>query len=179
MSRVGKQSILIPDKVSVKIGADRSVQVEGPKGKLNWTLPVGVTAKAEGKEVNVTRLSEERRVRAMHGTSQRLISNMIIGVSQGYRKDLEIHGVGFRAAVKGKNIDLSLGHSHPVLHPIPDGVKVTVAENTKIAIEGVDKQIVGQLAADIRRYYPPEPYKAKGVRYAGEHIRRKAGKSVK
>lgn len=179
MSRVGKQSILIPDKVSVKIGADRSVLVEGPKGKLNWTLPVGVSATAEGKEISVTRQSEERRVRAMHGTSQRLISNMIIGVSQGYRKDLEIHGVGFRAAVKGKTIDLSLGQSHPVLHPIPEGVKVTVAENTKIAIEGIDKQIVGQLAADIRGYYPPEPYKAKGVRYAGEHIRRKAGKSVK
>ena len=179
MSRVGKQSILIPDKVSVKIGADRSVLVEGPKGKLNWTLPVGVAAKAEGKEISVTRSSEERRIRAMHGTSQRLISNMIIGVSQGYRKDLEIHGVGFRAAVKGKTIDLSLGQSHPVLHPIPEGVKVTVAENTKIAIEGIDKQIVGQLAADIRGYYPPEPYKAKGVRYAGEHIRRKAGKSVK
>ena len=179
MSRVGKQPIQLPDKVSVKIGADRTVLVEGPKGKLNWTLPVGVNATAEGKEVSVTRLSEDRRVRAMHGTSQRLITNMVIGVSQGYRKDLEIHGVGFRAAVKGKNIDLSLGHSHPVLHPIPDGIKVTVTENTKIAIEGVSKQVVGQIAADIRGYYPPEPYKAKGVRYVGEHIRRKAGKSVK
>lgn len=179
MSRVGKQSIQLPDKVSVKVGADRSVLVEGPKGKLNWTLPVGVNVSTEGKEVSVTRLSEDRRVRAMHGTSQRLISNMVQGVSQGYRKDLEIHGVGFRAAVKGKHIDLSLGHSHPVLHPIPDGIKVTVTENTKIAVEGLDKQVVGQVAADIRNYYPPEPYKAKGVRYAGEHIRRKAGKSVK
>ena len=179
MSRVGKQLIQLPDKVSVKIGADRSVLVEGPKGKLNWTLPVGVAVKAEGKEVSVTRLSEDRRTRAMHGTSQRLITNMVRGVSQGYRKDLEIHGVGFRAAVKGKHIDLSLGHSHPVLHPIPDGIKVTVTENTKIAVEGMDKQVVGQVAADIRGYYPPEPYKAKGVRYVGEHIRRKAGKSVK
>ncbi len=179
MSRVGKQLIQIPDKVSVKIGADRNVSVEGPKGKLSWTLPTGVDAKAEGNEITVTRLSEDRRVRAMHGTSQRLISNMVIGVSQGYTKNLEIHGVGFRAAVKGNSIDLSLGHSHPVLHPIPAGVKVTVTENTKIAIEGVDKQIVGQIAADIRGYYPPEPYKAKGVRYAGEQIRRKAGKSVK
>jgi large subunit ribosomal protein L6 len=179
MSRVGRQTIQLPDKVSVKIGADRNVLVEGPKGKLNWTLPVGVDVTSEGQVVSVTRLSEDRRVRAMHGTSQRLISNMVIGVSQGYRKDLEIHGVGFRAAVKGNQIDLSLGHSHPVLHPIPAGIKVTVTENTKIAIEGVDKQIVGQIAADIRGYYPPEPYKAKGVRYAGEHIRRKAGKSVK
>ena len=179
MSRVGKQPIQLPEKVSVKIGADRTVLVEGPKGRLNWTLPVGVNASADGKEINVSRLSEDRQVRAMHGTSQRLITNMVIGVSQGYRKDLEIHGVGFRAAVKGKNIDLSLGHSHPVLHPIPDGVKVTVTDNTKIAVEGVDKQVVGQIAADIRGYYPPEPYKAKGVRYVGEHIRRKAGKSVK
>jgi large subunit ribosomal protein L6 len=179
MSRVGKQPISLPDKVSVKIGEDRSVLVEGPKGKLNWTLPTGVNVAAEGKELSVTRESEDRKVRAMHGTTQRLISNMIHGVSQGYRKDLEIHGVGFRAAVKGNVIDLQLGQSHDRLHPIPAGVKVTVAENTKIAIEGIDKQVVGQLAADIRAYYPPEPYKAKGVRYAGEQIRRKAGKSVK
>ncbi len=179
MSRVGKQPIPLPEKVSVKIGADRSVLVEGPKGKLNWTLPVGVNVATEGNQLNVTRESEDRKVRAMHGTTQRLISNMIHGVSQGYRKDLEIHGVGFRAAVKGNVIDLQLGQSHDRLHPIPDGVKVTVAENTKIAIEGIDKQVVGQLAADIRAYYPPEPYKAKGVRYAGEQIRRKAGKSVK
>ncbi len=179
MSRVGKQPISLPDKVSVKIGEDRSVLVEGPKGKLNWTLPVGVNVAAEGKQLSVTRESEDRKVRAMHGTTQRLISNMIHGVSQGYRKDLEIHGVGFRAAVKGNVIDLQLGQSHDRLHPIPAGVKVTVAENTKIAIEGIDKQVVGQLAADIRAYYPPEPYKAKGVRYAGEQIRRKAGKSVK
>jgi len=179
MSRVGKQPISLPDKVSVKIGEDRSVLVEGPKGKLNWTLPTGVNVAAEGKELSVTRESEDRKVRAMHGTTQRLISNMIHGVSQGYRKDLEIHGVGFRAAVKGNVIDLQLGQSHDRLHPIPAGVKVTVAENTKIAIEGIDKHVVGQLAADIRAYYPPEPYKAKGVRYAGEQIRRKAGKSVK
>ncbi len=179
MSRVGKQPISIPDKVSVKIGADRSVLVEGPRGKLNWTLPEGVSVKSEGNEVNVVRSSEDRRVRAMHGTTQRLIGNMVEGVSKGFTKNLEIHGVGFRAAVKGTVIDLNLGQSHPRLHPIPAGVKVTVTDNTKIAIEGIDKQIVGQLAADIRSYYPPEPYKAKGVRYVGEQIRRKAGKSVK
>jgi large subunit ribosomal protein L6 len=179
MSRVGKQAITIPDKVSIKIGDDRSVQVKGPKGELGWSLPLGVQAAADAKQVSVTRESEDRRVRALHGTAQRLITNMIIGVSQGYTKNLEIHGVGFRAAVKGSNIDLQLGQSHDRLHPIPKGVKVTVTENTKIAIEGIDKQVVGQLAADIRAYYPPEPYKAKGVRYVGEHIRRKAGKSVK
>ncbi|MCX6856824.1 MAG: 50S ribosomal protein L6 [Verrucomicrobia bacterium] len=179
MSRVGKQPITLPEKVSVKIGQDRSVLVEGPKGKLNWTLPIGINVAFEGKDVNVTRTSEDRRVRAMHGTSQRLIGNMVEGVSKGYTRNLEIHGVGFRAAVKGDVIDLNLGQSHPRLHPIPAGVKVVVTDNTKIAIEGIDKQIVGQLAADIRAYYPPEPYKAKGVRYAGEQIRRKAGKSVK
>lgn len=179
MSRVGKQPITIPDKVSIKLGEDRSVQVKGPKGELAWTLPVGVTVATESNQINVTRESEERQVRAMHGTAQRLITNMLVGVSQGYTKNLEIHGVGFRATVKGSNIDLQLGQSHDRLHPIPKGVKVTVTENTKIAIEGIDKQVVGQLAADIRAYYPPEPYKAKGVRYVGEYIRRKAGKSVK
>ena len=179
MSRVGKQPISLPDKVSVKVGADRSVVVEGPKGKLTWTLPEGIKLATEGGEILITRENDERKVRAMHGTSQRLIGNMVEGVSKGFSRNLEIHGVGFRAAVKGNVIDLNLGQSHPRLHPIPAGVKVTVAENTKIAIEGIDKQVVGQLAADIRSYYPPEPYKAKGVRYAGEQIRRKAGKSVK
>jgi large subunit ribosomal protein L6 len=179
MSRVGKLPISIPDKVAIKVGDDRSVNVKGPKGELNWILPRGVTVNSDAKSITVTRESEERTVRALHGTTQRLITNMIIGVSQGYTKNLEIHGVGFRAAVKGTNIDLQLGQSHDRLHPIPKGVKVTVTENTKIAIEGIDKQVVGQLAADIRAYYPPEPYKAKGVRYVGEYIRRKAGKSVK
>jgi large subunit ribosomal protein L6 len=179
MSRVGKQPITLPSNVKIKIGADSSILVEGPKGKLNGKVPDGIRVAVEGATVTVTRNSDERTVRAQHGTTQRLISNMVQGVNQGYRKDLEIHGVGFRAAVKGSNIDLSLGQSHPRLHPIPTGIKVTVAENTKIAIEGIDKQAVGQLAAEIRGYYPPEPYKAKGVRYAGEHIRRKAGKSVK
>ena len=179
MSRVGRQIIQLPAKVAVKIGSDRNVSVEGPKGKLSWPLPEGIDVKVDGAVVTVERSNEERPTRAMHGTTQRLISNMIKGVSEGYRKDLEIVGVGIRAAVKGSEIDLSLGQSHPRLHPIPAGVKVTVTDNTKIAIEGIDKQVVGQVAADIRSYYPPEPYKGKGVRYAGEQIRRKAGKSVK
>lgn len=179
MSRVGKQIIQLPAKVAVKVGADHSVLVEGPKGKLNWKLPQGITVSVEGTNVTVERQNEERKTRAMHGTSQRLISNMVTGVSTGFRKDLEIVGVGFRAAVKGNVIDLSLGQSHPRLHPIPEGIKVTVTDNTKIAVEGIDKHLVGQVASDIRAYYPPEPYKGKGVRYAGEHVRRKAGKSVK
>lgn len=179
MSRVGKVPVSIPDKVTVKVGADRSVLVKGPKGELKWQLPIGVQVAVEATSLSVTRDNDERTVRALHGTTQRLIGNMVHGVSQGYTRNLEIHGVGFRAAVKGDVIDLQLGQSHDRLHPIPKGVKVTVTENTKIAIEGIDKQVVGQLAADIRAYYPPEPYKAKGVRYVGEHIRRKAGKSVK
>jgi len=179
MSRVGKLPIPLPEKVTVKVGDDRNVSVKGPKGELNWVLPRGVTVTGDASTLSVTRESDERTVRALHGTTQRLITNMIVGVSQGYTRNLEIHGVGFRAAVKGTNIDLQLGQSHDRLHPIPKGVKVTVTENTKISIEGIDKQVVGQLAADIRAYYPPEPYKAKGVRYVGEYIRRKAGKSVK
>ena len=178
MSRVGKQPIQLPDKVTVKV-SDSNVHVEGPKGKLDYTLPDGVTVTQEGKNIVVKRENDERRVRAMHGTVQRLIGNMVEGVSTGFRKDLEIHGVGFRAAVKGSNLDLSLGYSHPLLHPIPKTLKVAVAENTKISIEGIDKQLVGQIAADVRGYYPPEPYKGKGVRYVGEYVRRKEGKSVK
>jgi large subunit ribosomal protein L6 len=179
MSRVGKKSIPLPDKVKVNVGSDRKVLVEGPKGKLTFALPEGITLKQDAKEILVERASDDRKLKAMHGTSQRLISNMILGVTVGFKKDLEIHGVGFRAAVKGTNLDLSLGYSHPLLHPIPQGLKVAVNENTKISVEGIDKQVVGQFAADVRNYYPPEPYKGKGVRYVGEHIRRKEGKSVK
>jgi large subunit ribosomal protein L6 len=177
MSRVGKKSIIVPDKVTVKIDGS-SVLVEGPKGKLSWNLPEGIQASLEGTELSVTRVSDERKYRALHGTSRSLINNMIIGVSQGFVKDLEIVGVGFRAAVKGNILDLNLGKSHPINHPIPQGLTVTVADNTKVKVEGVDKQLVGQFAAEIRSYYPPEPYKGKGVRFAGEVIRRKEGKSV-
>ncbi|WP_038170822.1 50S ribosomal protein L6 [Verrucomicrobium sp. BvORR106] len=178
MSRVGKQPIALPDKVNVKI-TGKNVHVEGPKGKLDYVLPDGISLQQDGNVLAVNRASEDRRVRAFHGTAQRLISNMVQGVSTGFKKDLEIQGVGFRAAVKGSHLDLSLGYSHPLLHPIPQGLKVTVNENTKISVEGIDKQVVGQFAADVRGYYPPEPYKGKGVRYVGEYVRRKEGKSVK
>ena len=117
-------------------------------------------------------------MKALHGLSRALVNNMVQGVSEGFSKDLEIEGVGFKAAVQGQNLNLSLGFSHPILFPIPKDIKITVTENTKITIEGIDKKLVGQVAADIRRYYPPEPYKGKGVRYAGEQIRRKEGKTV-
>lgn len=177
MSRVGTKPIALPDKVALKLDGSH-VTVEGPKGTLAFQLPEGVSLEQSNGTVTVTRASDHRRHRALHGTARSLISNMITGVSQGFTRDLEIQGVGFRAAVKGDQLDLSLGRSHPLLHPIPDGIKVTVTDNTKIRVEGVDKQIVGQFAADVRGYYPPEPYKGKGVRYVGEHVRRKEGKTV-
>ena len=177
MSRVGLKPISLPEKVAVKLDG-RNVTVEGPKGKLDFQLPDGISLKNEDGAVVVSRASETRQLKALHGTARSLVNNMIIGVSKGFEKNLEIHGVGLRAAVKGKELDLSLGRSHPLLHPIPSGLTVTVNENTKIKVEGIDKQLVGQFAAEVRGYYPPEPYKGKGVRYSDEHVRRKEGKSV-
>ncbi len=177
MSRVGIKPITLPDKVKLSVSG-RNVEVEGPKGKLSIDLPRGVDVKVEESTVTVTRQSESREHRALHGTVRSLVNNMITGVSQGFVKELEIQGVGMRAAVKGKELDLSLGKSHPILHPIPEGLAVSVADNTKIKVEGIDKQVVGQFAAEVRSYYPPEPYKGKGVRYVGEYVRRKEGKSV-
>ena len=178
MSRIGKKSIEIPEKVRMDISDAGSIKVEGPKGKLEWVLPKQIKLRVEGKEAVLDRNTETRTVKALHGLSRSLIHNMVIGVSQGFRKGLEIQGVGFRAQVQGKNLNLNIGFSHPVVFPIPDGIKITVTENTKILIEGIDKQMVGQVAADIRSYYPPEPYKGKGIRYAGEQILRKEGKTV-
>lgn len=177
MSRVGLKPIALPEKVAVKVDGAK-VHVEGPKGKLDFELPSGISLKNEDGTIVVARASEAREIRALHGTARSLIHNMIIGVSQGFEKNLEIHGVGLRAAVKGQDLDLSLGRSHPLLHPIPAGLTVTVNENTKIKVEGIDKQLVGQFAAEVRGYYPPEPYKGKGVRYSDERVRRKEGKSV-
>ena len=178
MSRIGKKSIELPAKVKLNVAGDGAVSVEGPKGKLSWTLPKQIKARVEQNKVEVSRESEERKVRALHGLSRALLNNMITGVSTGFVKDLEIQGVGFKAAVKGPILDLNLGFSHDIHFPIPQGIKITVAENTKIKVEGIDRQLVGQVAADIRAYYPPEPYKGKGVRYAGEQIQRKEGKTV-
>ncbi|WP_411827033.1 50S ribosomal protein L6 [Luteolibacter sp. AS25] len=177
MSRVGLKPISLPEKVAVKVDGN-TVNVEGPKGKLDFAVPAGISLKNEGDTIVVSRETEHRQHRALHGTVRSIVNNMIIGVSTGFSKDLEIHGVGLRAAVKGSDLDLSLGRSHPLLHPIPEGLTVTVNENTKIKVEGIDKQIVGQFAAEVRSFYPPEPYKGKGVRYADERVRRKEGKSV-
>ena len=178
MSRIGNKAVVIPAKVKVSVDGSGKVAVEGPKGKLDWTLPKGVKANVADNEVSLVRDAETRSLKALHGLSRALINNMVIGVSEGFTKNLEIEGVGFKASVQGSNLNLSLGFSHPVLFPIPKDIKITVTENTKVAIAGVDKKMVGQVAADIRGYYPPEPYKGKGVRYAGEQVRRKEGKTV-
>jgi large subunit ribosomal protein L6 len=179
MSRIGRKTIGIPEKVAVSVNDASVVTVEGPKGRLDWQLPQGISISQEGGTLSVNRANEERRTRTLHGTSRALLANMIEGVSKGFVRELEILGVGFRAAVKGNILDLSLGYSHPLEHPIPADLSVVVEENTKIKVEGIDKQRVGQFAADVRSYYPPEPYKGKGVRYKGEQVRRKEGKSVK
>jgi len=178
MSRIGKKVIELPAKVKLSITGEGAVSAEGPKGKLAWTLPRNIKGRVEGNTVHIERTSEDRKVRALHGLSRALVNNLVTGVATGFTKDLEIQGVGFKAAVKGNILDLNLGFSHDLHFPIPAGIKITVAENTKIKIEGIDRQLVGQVAADIRGYYPPEPYKGKGVRYAGEHIQRKEGKTV-
>lgn len=177
MSRIGKQPISLPPKVKVDVKGQK-VQVEGPKGKLNWELPGRTSIKIEGNTITVSRQDENAQTRALHGLSRALINNMVKGVSDGFVKKLEINGVGFKAAVVGKVITMSLGYSHPINYNIPDQVKVTVDENTKITIEGPDKQLVGKVASELRSYYPPEPYKGKGVKYADEKIVRKEGKTV-
>ena len=167
----------IPAKVKVEVKGQK-VHVEGPKGKLNFELPNRTSAKVDNGQVLVSREGDDAHAKALHGLSRSILNNMVRGVSDGFVKKLEIQGVGFKAAVQGKTVNLSLGYSHPLIYDIPDQVKVTVEENTKLTIEGPDKQVIGQVAAEIRAYYPPEPYKGKGVRYVGEKVERKEGKTV-
>ncbi len=178
MSRIGKKAIPLPDKVKLNVSEEGELLVEGPRGKLNWILPKGIALKVGEKEATVTRKNDARPVRALHGLSRALIANMVTGVSAGFSKELEIQGVGFRAAIQGKTLNLSLGKSHPINFLVPDGVKISVEGTNKVKVEGIDKQVVGQAAADIRGFYPAEPYKGKGVRYVGEHVVRKEGKTV-
>jgi large subunit ribosomal protein L6 len=177
MSRIGKQPIAIPSKVKVEVKGQQ-VLVEGPKGKLNWELPRRTSLKVEKGQVIVSRSGEDAEARALHGLSRALVNNMVRGVSEGFVKKLEIQGVGFKASVQGKTVNMSLGYSHPIVYTIPDQVKVTVDENTKITVEGPDRQVVGQVASELRSFYPPEPYKGKGVRYTDERVIRKEGKTV-
>jgi large subunit ribosomal protein L6 len=178
MSRIGKQPVPIPDQVKVDV-KDHSIQVEGPKGKVSKSFADVVKLSInDKKQIIVTPVEESRFARAMYGTARSIINSMIKGVTVGYAKDLEIHGVGFKAFLKGAQLDLVLGYSHPVLFDIPEGIKVTITDNTKLRVEGADKQLVGEVTAEIRSYYPPEPYKGKGVRIVGERVRRKEGKTV-
>lgn len=177
MSRIGKQPIALPPKVKVDLKG-RTVLVEGPKGKLTLELPARTALKVEGNEVVLSRNGNDAEARALHGLSRALVNNMVKGVSEGFVKKLEIHGVGFRAAVQGATVTMNLGYAHPVVYEVPESVKVTVEDNTKLTIEGPDKQKVGLVASELRSFYPPEPYKGKGVRYAGERIIRKEGKKV-
>ncbi len=177
MSRVGKIPVPIPDKVKVGVNA-HTVSVEGPKGKTSRTFAPVVSITLADKTITVAPLDDSRFSRAMFGTVRSVIAGMVQGASQGYSKDLEIQGVGFKAALKGKQLDLALGYSHPILYDIPEGIKITVTDQTKLKVEGADKQVVGQVTAAIRSFYPPEPYKGKGVRIVGERVRRKEGKTV-
>jgi large subunit ribosomal protein L6 len=177
MSRIGKMPVPIPPKVKVGVQNGR-ISVEGPKGKLEFLLPKRTSAAVEGDSVMVRRDGDDAEAKSLHGLSRAIVNNMVKGVSEGFVKKLEIQGVGFKAAVQGKHVNLSLGYSHPINYPIPDQVKVTVEENTKVTVEGPSKEDVGRVASEIRSYYPPEPYKGKGVRYVGEHVVRKEGKTV-
>ena len=167
----------IPAKVKVEIKGSR-IHVEGPKGKLDLDLPRRTSATVKDNQVLVTRDGEDAEAKALHGLGRALINNMVKGVSDGFVKKLEIQGVGFKAAVVGNVVNLSLGYSHPLNYTIPAQIKVTVEENTKVTIEGPDKQVVGLVASEIRSFYPPEPYKGKGVRYSDEKVIRKEGKTV-
>ncbi len=177
MSRIGKQPVLIPEKVKVDI-KDTTVHVEGPKGKVQKTFAPVVTIVIKEKKVVVAPIGATRFANAMYGTTRSIIASMVKGVTVGFSKELEIQGVGFKANLKGKQLDLALGYSHPILMDIPEGIKITVIEGTKLKVEGCDKQLVGAITAEIRSFYPPEPYKGKGVRIVGERVRRKEGKTV-
>ena len=176
MSRVGKQPIPVPSGVEVTIDGQH-VSVKGPKGTLERVFPEEVTFAQEDGEVRVERPADDRRSRAMHGLSRALLANMVTGVSEGYRRELQLVGVGYRAALKGQDLELQVGYSHPVSIAPPDGVAFEVPEPTKVIVSGIDKERVGQASADIRKVRPPEPYKGKGIRYVDEYVRRKAGKA--
>ena len=179
MSRIGKAPILVPNGVEVGI-SDKSIEVKGPKGSIDFEVPGSISVRQDGDQIYVERPDDERTNRALHGLTRSLINNMVIGVSEGFSKELEIIGVGYRAQVKGQSsLELQLGFSHPISVDAPEGISFDVPEPTRIIVSGIDKQIVGQVAADIRSYRKPEPYKGKGVRYLGEHVVRKAGKAAK
>jgi large subunit ribosomal protein L6 len=176
MSRIGNSPVPVPAGVEVKVdGSD--VTIKGAKGTLERSFDARISFNVEEGTIEVVRANDDRDTRALHGLSRALLNNMVVGVSEGYKKDLEMVGVGYRASLKGKSLELLVGFSHPVQIEAPTGIEFEVPENTKISVSGIDKQLVGQVAANIRKVRPPEPYKGKGIRYVGEHVRRKAGKA--
>ena len=178
MSRIGRMPIAVPAGVTVEIAENNHVTVKGPKGTLERTLPSEMDIKLEGEEVVVTRPNDLKKMKSLHGLTRTLIHNMVVGVTDGYKKELEVNGVGYRAAKQGNKLNLALGYSHPVEMVDPDGITTTVDGN-KITVSGIDKEKVGQYAAEIREKRAPEPYKGKGIKYDFEHIRRKEGKAGK
>ena len=178
MSRIGKKPVQIPAGVEVTVNG-KNVAIKGSKGELSYEFHDEINVAVEDNEIVVTRDNDERTARAMHGLTRALIQNMVIGVSEGYSKGLELSGVGYRVQQKGKKLEFSLGFSHPVFVDQPEGIDFEVPDNTHIVVKGISKQQVGQVAAEIRRKRPPEPYKGKGIHYVGEHIRRKLGKAAK
>ena len=178
MSRIGKKPVTVPAGVTVTIKGNE-VKVKGPKGELDRTFSDLVTISQEGEEIHVARNDETTESNAQQGLTRTLIHNMVVGVSEGFEKKLELTGVGYRAQLKGKDLDLSLGYSHPVIYACPENISFEVPDNTHITVKGISKEQVGQVAAEVRAKRPPEPYKGKGIHYEGEHIRRKLGKAAK
>jgi len=177
MSRIGRQPIDLPQSVKVNIN-ENTVMVEGPKGKLSLEIPDSIKVELQENKLIVTRASDEKQDMMNHGLIRALTNNMVIGVSEGFSKELEIIGVGFKAEISGKKLILNLGFSHPVEFEIPEGITIESEKPTQLAVKGIDKQLVGEVAAEIRDFYKPEPYKGKGIRYVGEYVRKKAGKTV-
>ena len=178
MSRIGRQPIPIPDGVSVSVGQGNQVTVEGPKGTLTQRLPTAMRIEQKDRTLSVSRPSDARHHRALHGLTRQLLANMVTGVWQGFEKRLEIRGTGYRAVLQGKTLDLQLGFSHPQQLTPPAGVELELPDPTHVIVRGIDKQLVGQVAADLRKIRPADPYKGKGMRYEGEHVRRKPGKAA-
>ena len=176
MSRVGRKLIVVPKDVKVGIEAG-TLQIQGPKGKLNTPVPPGISFVLEGGELSCRRTNDERQQRAFHGLARALAQNAIKGVTEGFSKELDIVGVGYKAAVEGSKVVFALGYSHPVVYPIPEGIKVAVDKQTRVVVSGIDRQQVGQVAAEIRSLRKPDPYKQKGIRYVGEVLKKKAGKA--
>lgn len=177
MSRIGKQPIAVPGGVTVTLDPS-GVKVKGPKGTLAAAVSPLVALNVDGSTLTVTRRDDSREARSVHGLTRKLVANMVTGVSEGFRRVLEINGVGYRAEAKGNAIQLALGYSHPIVFPLPQGVQAKVDKQTVVTLEGADRQVLGETAAAIRKLRPPEPYKGKGIKYAEEKIRRKAGKAV-